>query len=211
MTEWTSSTVYVIDTNAEVPRRLDDLFSSVTIRALYFQRLDDCLEILGKGSRGCLLVDVNIEGCKPDQLFRNLAERKIRLPVIYLAQRPEVATAVDALKSGAFDFLEKPFHGQALLDSVQAALAMDQEEARQREQRRELWQRFDKLTPREREVLPLLVRGLPNRHIAEQLGLSTKTVEVHRNRIIRKTGARNLPELIRMAIRIDLLARLDAQ
>ncbi len=207
MANWTSPTVYVIDPDPLVRRGLTELFSSVSLPAAYFARLDTCLTGLENNNRGCLLIDAGVDGCQPAKLLPHLAQREIHLPVIYLAQRPEIATAVNALKAGAFDFLEKPFHGQALLDSVQAALAVDQKTTTERQQHLVFLERFDKLTPREREVLPLLIRGLSNRQIAEQLSLSPKTVEVHRNRIIRKTGAENPARLIRMAIRIGLLDR----
>ena len=211
MESWTNPTVFVIDPDPETVPRLEDLFSSVRIHAVYFRQVEACLERLGPESCGCIVADADSAQARELLLNSRLRETGARLPVIYLSSATDVDTAVALLKAGAMDLLEKPFHSQTLLDAVQEALALSQHQARRRRKQELLWRRFAELTPREWDVLPLMVLGRPNRAIAAALRVSEKTVEAHRNRILRKTGASNLSELIRLAIRVDLLGRLAGQ
>lgn len=199
------SMAYVIDPDAGVVTTLKELFSSVHIDAEYFNSADDCLARVNRSSRGCLIADAAAPGVDVATLQQRLDEGDIGLPVIFLSYTGDVATAVKALKCGAADFLEKPFNGQALLDAVHRAIEINSIEAHHKAVQRELWARFDLLTPREWEVILPMIKGCSNRAIAGELGISEKTVELYRSRIIRKTGATNLPELIQIAIRIDLL------
>lgn len=199
-------TVYVIDSDALIVATLRRLFSSVQIEAEYFNCADACLARITRCSRGCILADASTPELCAATLQHRLRENDIELPVIFLSKASDVATAVDALKRGAADFLEKPFNGQTLLDAVHRAIEIDQIAAADRAVRRALQNCFDALTAREWEVLVPMIKGSSNRMIAGELGLSKKTIEAHRARIMRKTGATNLAELIRMALRIDLLS-----
>lgn len=203
------SMAYVIDPDTSVVATLKELFSSVCIDAEYFSSADDCLARVNRYSRGCLIADVAAPGVDVATLQPRLDKESIGLPVIFLSYSGDVATAVKALKCGAADFLEKPFNGQTFLDAVHRAIKINQIGAHRKTVRRELRARFDPLTPREWDVVLPMIKGCSNRVIAEELGVSEKTVEVYRSRIMHKTGAANLPELIRIAIRIDLLGELN--
>ena len=145
----------------------------------------------------CLLLDVRMPGLSGLALFERLIERGLlqRLPVIFLTGHGDVPSAVDALKRGAFDFVEKPFSDNALVDRVLQALAQSGEAIARRAQDRLLQQRVQELTEREREVMQLIVRGLPNKLIADQLHISVRTVEVHRARVFDKMEVKSAVEL----------------
>lgn len=204
-----NSTVYVIDPDATVVAALKKLFASVHVHAEYFESAADCLACLDRTSRGCVIADATAPGVFADTFQQLLRREGIELPVIFLSNSGDVATAVKALKCGAADFLEKPFNGQVLLDTVHRAIDTNWRAAHERSSKLELRTRFDGLTPREWEVVLLMIKGCSNRRIAEELGISQKTVEVYRSRIMSKTRTANLPELIRIAIRIDLLGELN--
>lgn len=202
------STVYVVDPDPAVAATLKELFSSVYLEAEYFNSVGDCLMRVTRYSRGCILADAAALDVGVATFQHRLRKEDIELPVIFLSYSGDVATAVIALKCGAADFLEKPFNGQTLLDTVHRAIEIDRIEAHYRAERRKLRARFDTLTPREWEVVVPMIKGCSNRIIAGELGVSEKTIECYRSRIIRKIGAANLPELIWIAIRIDLLGEL---
>ena len=145
----------------------------------------------------CLLLDVRMPGLSGLALFERLIERGLlqRLPVIFLTGHGDVPSAVDALKRGAYDFVEKPFSDNALVDRVLQALALSGEAIARRAQDRLLQQRVQELTEREREVMQLIVRGLPNKLIADQLHISVRTVEVHRARVFDKMEVKSAVEL----------------
>lgn len=202
------SSVYVVDPDPIVVATLKELFSSVHIEAEYFNSADECLARVNRCSRGCIIADAAAPGACVATFQHRLREQGIELPVIFLSYSGDVATAVMALKSGAADFLEKPFNDQTLLDAVHRAIETDQIQAHHKARRQELRARFDALTPREWDVVVPMIKGCSNRMIAAELGLSEKTVELYRSRIMRKIGAAKLPELIRIAIRIDLLGEM---
>jgi len=153
----------------------------------------------------CLLLDVRVD----PGIQNDLRRQGIDLPVIVMAYRSDVATAVAAMKQGAMDFLEKPLNEQMLLDSVHHAVAEDQGRRRTRARREVLLSRFETLTGRELDILQLVAKGLSNREIAERLELSHKTVEVHRAKVMQKMGARTLSQLIQMAMALHILKPYD--
>lgn len=208
MTAKEQSIAYVIDPDPVAVAILKKLFFSVRIKAEYFNLADHCLARVNAKSRGCILADDSAPGVNVTTLQRRLRDKGVELPVIFLSYFGDVTTAVTALKYGAADFLEKPFNGQTLLDAVHQAIESNHTNAHHRAVKQKLRARFDALTPREWDVIPLMIKGCPNRRIAEKLGISEKTVEVYRARIMRKVGVANLPKLIRIAIRIDLLCEL---
>lgn len=203
------SSVYVVDPDPQVVATLKELFACVRIRAEYFDSARDCLARLNRYSRGCVIADAAAPHVHGAEFQQRLRDENIDLPVIILSFTGDVTAAVKALKNGAADFFEKPFNGQALLDAVHRAIEDDRVESHDRAVRWELRGRFDTLTPREWDVVVPMIKGCSNRLIAAQLGLSEKTVELHRSRIMRKVEVTKLTELIRIAIRIDLLAELD--
>ena len=202
------STVYVLDPDPTVVATLKELFACVRIKAEYFEAARECLERLNRYSRGCVIADAAAPDVCGAEFQQRLRDKGVELPVIFLSYAGDVATAVMALKNGAADFFEKPFNSQTLLDAVHRAIETDRIETHDKTVRWELRGRFDTLTPREWEVVVPMIKGCSNRAIATQLGVSEKTVELHRSRIMRKIGVAKLTELIRIAIRIDLLAEL---
>ncbi len=145
----------------------------------------------------CVLLDVRMPGMSGLALFERLLTQpwQAALPVIFLSGHADVPTAVDAVKRGAFDFCEKPFSDNALVDRVEQALAQSAQVIAQRRVRRDLQQRLDSLTERERDVMDLVVAGLPNKLVADQLQISVRTVEVHRSRVFDKMGVKSAVEL----------------
>jgi RNA polymerase sigma factor (sigma-70 family) len=133
-----------------------------------------------------------------------LAEKNIHIPVIFITAHGDIPMSVRAMKAGAVDFLTKPFREQDLLDAIQLALERDRATRRQEAELALLHEHFESLTPREREVLPLLVSGFPNKQIAAELGISVAAVKVHRSQLMRKMGANSLPGLVRMAEKLGI-------
>jgi two-component system response regulator DctR len=147
---------------------------------------------------GCIVLDVRMTGMSGIELFEQLLARDCPLPVIFLTGHGDIPLAVAALKQGAFDFVEKPFNDNELVDRVLRALALDAERASARRDAAELAARLAQLTIREREVMELIVAGLLNKVIADRLGIAVRTVEVHRARIFEKMGARSAVELVQI-------------
>ncbi len=193
-------TVFVVDDDAAMRASLRWLLESVGLRVETFASGRDFLERYENGQAGCLVLDLRMPDLSGLELQSELNRRAISLPVIIISGYGEVRTAVDALKAGAVDFLEKPFSEQVLLDRVWQAIKSDHAARRERAERAAFGENLRKLTPRERQVMDLVVAGKSNREIAEQLTLSPKTVEVHRAQVMKKTQAATLADLIRVAV-----------
>lgn len=153
---------------------------------------------------GCLLLDVRMPGMSGLELFEELARRHCALPVIFITGHGDVPMAVAALKKGAADFIEKPFSAEEMLKMVENCLARESEERKHRRARTDTAQRLTQLTTREREVLDLIIAGKLNKQIADVLGISIKTVEVHRARVMDKMGVSTLASLIRRVVSAEL-------
>jgi RNA polymerase sigma factor (sigma-70 family) len=197
--------VYILDAEVALRDALRRLVESVGLHARTFSEIDAFLTTYQPDYPGCLLLDIQIAGRAGTGAQEVLHEQNINLPVIIIAPRGDVATAVTAMKRGAMDFLEKPLNDQWLLDCVHHAVTEDRNRRRARAWQRMLQDRFATLTPREQNILQQLVYGLSNREIAEQLDLSRKTVEVHRAKVMQKMEARTLSQLIQMAMGLGLL------
>ena len=192
--------VFVIDDEAEVRQSLRFLIESVGLTVRTFSSAHEFLDGIDEDPFGCLVLDVRLPGMSGLQLLEELRRRGMHLPTIVLTGHPDVQVAVRALKVGAFDFLEKPLGDQPLLDLVNEAIARShrvREEWAERSRARTLVQA---LSPREREVLDLLVAGKANKEIADELGLSTRTIEGHRGRLIDKLQVGSIAEMVRLAI-----------
>jgi two-component system response regulator DctR len=198
--------VYIVDDEEVVRDALGWLLRSRRQLFEGFASAESFLEFLDRLPEGgmhwpncpsCLLLDVRMPGLSGLALFERLIERGLlqRLPVIFLTGHGDVPSAVDALKRGAYDFVEKPFSDNALVDRVLQALAQSGQAIARRAQDRLLLQRVQELTEREREVMQLIVRGLPNKLIADQLNISVRTVEVHRARVFEKMNVKSAVEL----------------
>ena len=195
----TDPKVYVVEDDPGVCDCLRHLLGSVNIPVETYARAEQFLETQNGGRAGCVVTDVCLPGMSGFDLQRALARRNIRLPVIMITGYGDVPAAVRAMKAGAIDFIEKPFSGQLLLDSIAYALKVDGQVRSAEAQREQLGERFARLTPRERQVMELVVAGRTNRSIASEFGVSEKTVEIHRGQVMTKMKAGGLAELVRMA------------
>jgi two-component system response regulator DctR len=196
--------VFIVDDDAGVREALAWLLRSRRLPSQSFDSADAFVEFLNHGSQpwqlsqpGCLLLDVRMPGMSGLALFEQLIERKLLdvLPVIFLTGHADVPTAVDSVKRGAFDFCEKPFSDNALVDRVEQALARSSETQKSLRSKQNLQHNLADLTERERDVMQLVVEGLPNKLIADQLDISVRTVEVHRARVFDKMNVKSAVEL----------------
>lgn len=198
------TTVFIVDDDEAVRDSLSFLMQSVGLQTELFDSADAFLRRPPSGRLGCLVLDIRMPGMSGLELQGLLAEHKIYLPVIFISGHADVPMAVRALKAGAFDFVEKPFNDQLLLDSVQRAIETDRRQHENEEQLAEWRERLESLTPREREVLSLVVDGAPNKVISATLGVSLKTVEAHRARVMDKLQAPSLSHLVRMSVALGV-------
>jgi len=192
--------VYLIDDDKDVRESLAVLLDAAGIQVQAFASGPEFLAVAPSLTSGCVLTDIHMPGMDGIELQRRLLILGVRLPLVMMTGQADVPTAIKALKAGAADFIEKPFKDQTLLDAIQAAIESGRRASRQRAEIAAIEERMKALTPREIEVLTKLVEGLPNKVIAHQLGMSPRTVEVHRGRIMDKTGAKSLSELVRMSL-----------
>jgi two-component system response regulator FixJ len=193
--------VHVVDDDDAVRDSLTLLLESAGFAVRTYSSATALLAAL-PGINGCILTDVRMPEMDGLALQRHLAEAGVRLPVIVMTGHGDVPIAVEALKTGASDFLEKPFDDSQLLAAVTNAIAASERTRDEVEAVADITRKLAILTPREREVLEKLVEGLPNKTIAYDLGSSPRTIEVHRARVMEKMGARSLPELARMTIAV---------
>jgi FixJ family two-component response regulator len=192
-------TVFIVDDDDAVRRFLSGLIESVELRVETFASARDFLEAYEPGRPGCLVLDVRMPGMSGLELQRALADRAIDLPVIVLTGHGNVQLAVHAMKAGAIDFVEKPFDNEMLLDRIQKAVAENVRAGSERIKWIEIAERMQLLTPREREVLDLVVAGQTNKGVARDLDISERTVEIHRANVMRKMQAKSLADLVKMA------------
>jgi two-component system response regulator FixJ len=192
--------VHVVDDDASVRDSLSLLLESAGCSVRSYDSAAGLLQALTDRAVGCVLTDVQMPGLNGLELQRRLGELGIRLPVIVMTGHADVPIAVEALKAGATDFLEKPFDDEQLLAAVNNAIALSQRASEEAAAVADILARLGTLTPREREVLDRLVAGQPNKTIAYDLGSSPRTVEVHRARVMEKMAARSLADLVRMTI-----------
>lgn len=197
------ATVYVVDDDAAMRDSLCWLLSSVSLKAKAFASADEFLREWDPNAPGCLLLDLRMPGLNGLELQERLVREGHHIPIIFLSGHGDVPTAVRAMQAGAVEFLTKPFSERFLLERVQAALEQDAQQRKQRRQTEVLRARYAVLTPREREVLHLVVAGKVNREIAEILSISQKTVELHRSNLMKKMHADSIPSLVAMCLSID--------
>lgn len=198
------SIVFVVDDYAPVRRALRSLIRSVGLQAQLFASPREFLDARRPEAPSCLILDVRLRGESGLDFQRQLAELGIHIPIIFISGHADVRMSVQAMKAGAVEFLTKTFRDQDMLDAIYQALDRDRRRRRQEAELTALKERFESLIPREREVLPLVVSGLLNKQIAAQMGISEAAVKVHRSQLIRKMGASSLPELVRMAQKLEI-------
>lgn len=198
-------TVYLVDDDADVLRSLELLVRSVGLPAQTFASARDFLAACPEDGSGCLVSDIRMPGMSGLDLQQALRERGNPIPVIFITGHGDVSMAVRAMRAGALDFIEKPFRDQDLLDRINQALTLSAERHAERSACAALKAAFATLTPREREVMERIVQGQANKVIAIELGLSERTVELHRARVMSKTGAHSLAELVSLVSRAQVL------
>jgi FixJ family two-component response regulator len=197
------ATVYVVDDDAAVRDSLRWLMDSVGLRVAEFASGEAFLKAITPQHPGCVVLDLRMPELGGLAVYQRLRQRGIELPVIVISGHGDVAVAVRALKSGVVDFIEKPFNDQELLDCVQQAMRRDSDHRQQQRRREELMTHYLTLTPRELDVLRLVVEGKANKAISADLGISLKTVETHRARVMEKMAAGSVSELVRMTLIIE--------
>ena len=196
--------VYVVDDDKSVCRALSRLFRSVGLEAKTFPSATAFIDYAPPDRSACLVLDVRLPGPSGFDLQSALSQARPDIPIVFLTGHGSVPMSVRAMKAGAVDFLEKPFNDQQLLDCVQRALERGQKERADRAERVELEHRLETLTPREREVLMLVVAGKPNKRIADDLQSAEKTIKVHRGRVMKKMQTKSVADLVRMTQKLDL-------
>jgi RNA polymerase sigma factor (sigma-70 family) len=199
--------VIVIDDDVSVREAVEDLFRSVGLRVESFGSTREFLQGEVPDSPGCIVLDVRLPGESGLEFQKALSKSHIHLPLIFISGHNDVPTSVQAMKSGAVDFLTKPLREQELLDAVQMGIERDRGRRQEAKLIAELRERLNSLTPREQELLPLVIAGRPNKEIAAQLKLSEMTVKVHRSQITRKMRAKSLIDLAKMADKLGVPSR----
>jgi FixJ family two-component response regulator len=201
--------VFVIDDDRMIRDSLQSLIKSVGLRVETFASAQDFLGSKRPDAAACLVLDVRMPGISGLDLQLKLRDGGILLPIIFITGHGDIPMSVRAMKEGAYEFLTKPVRGQDLLDAVQKALAKDRTLRHERREASEIREKFESLTPREREVLELVVAGLLNKQIADQLGMSELTVKTHRAHVMEKTQAESLAHLVRMSEKLKSAARKE--
>jgi RNA polymerase sigma factor (sigma-70 family) len=198
----TPPVVFVVDDDPAVRGFLSKLVESVGLGCESYASADDFMHHVDRDQCGCAILDVRLPGSSGLDAQQFMTEHGIPLPVIFVTGYADVAMTVRAMKAGAVDVFVKPINSQDLLDSVHRAIEIDLRRLETSQDRRRLERLQSTLTPREREVMALVVTGLPNKHVAEKLGTTLKTIKTHRARVMRKMQAESLAELVRMADRL---------
>jgi len=207
----TTTTVFVLDDDEAVRDALGALFESCGHHVRTYGSGESFLADLGADFAGCVVLDVRMPGLSGLELQQQLASMKISLPVIIVTGHGDLPMAVKAMKAGAVDFIEKPFDDEVILESVREALARGAKMRTESASTEALKANLERLTAREREVLEQVAFGHPNKVIAHNLGISSRTVEIHRARVIEKLQARNLAHLVRMAIAAGIVCVRDVE
>jgi two-component system, LuxR family, response regulator FixJ len=196
-------TVFIVDDDSGVRSSIRVLMKSVGLAASAFASAKEFLESYHAMQPGCLVLDIRMPGMSGLELQEELNKRGAVIPVIFVTGHADVPMAVEAMRHGAFDFLQKPLRDQELVDRVQKALARDRETRDELKEHGRIRARVASLTPREKEVLDLLTLGKANKSMAQDLGLSQRTVEIHRAHVMEKMGAKSVAQLVRMVMDLE--------
>lgn len=199
-----SPTVFVVDDDEAARDSLRWLISSVNLEVETFSSAQEFLDTIDPRRVGCLLLDMRMPGMSGLALLTKLRESDVNIPVVFLTGHGDVPMAVRALKAGALDFLEKPYNDQVLLDCIHNALEHSARIHQTHDERRKIEDLYATLTPREQEVMKMVVKGLANKQVSNNLAISIKTVETHRARIMEKMRADSVSHLVRAAVALEL-------
>ncbi len=197
------SLVYIVDDDPAIRDALGLLLETVEIASKTFASGAELLESVEPDSRGCVLLDIRMPGIGGMETHEQLKASNCQMPVIFLTGHGDVPMAVEALQQGACNFIQKPFRDQEIIDAITSALHDDQSRHEQLAEQESTRRAHQRLTPREKQVMQHVVAGAANKVIAMDLGLSQRTVEVHRARVMEKMGARSLAELVKMSLTLD--------
>jgi FixJ family two-component response regulator len=197
-------TVFIIDDDASVRESIHDLVESVSLRAESFATAQGFLSSERRDGPSCLVLDVRLPDTSGLDLQQELSRAGVKIPIIFITGHADIPMTVKAMKSGAVEFLTKPFREQDLLDAIHRALRCDRGVREKQKQLAELQKRYSSLSARECEVISLVVSGLLNKQIAAELGSSETTVKIQRGRVMQKMQAKSLPDLVRMADRLKI-------
>jgi FixJ family two-component response regulator len=204
MTMSCASTVFIIDDDANLRASIQDLLESVGLRSESFGTAEEFLRSERPDAPSCLVLDVRLPGVNGLDFQRRLADTGIQIPIIFVTGHGDIPMTVKAMKSGAVEFLTKPFQDRDLLGAIRQALERDRATRQQQSDLAELRERYEALTAREREVMGLVVSGMLNKQIAAELGTSEVTVKIQRGRAMRKMKAGSVAELVRMVANLQL-------
>jgi len=200
MTSNTNSSIYLIDDDQAVRESLTLYLESKGLTVVSYSSAQDFLESYDKNSPGCLLLDIRMPGMNGLDLQEYLTQKELAIPIIFITGHGDISMAAQAFKGGAIDFLEKPFENEGLLKSIGQALSKDTENRQKSIVRGKAIKHYEKLTPRERDVMTRVVAGYHNKDIAKELEISHRTVEIHRHRVMEKMEAKTLSHLISLAV-----------
>jgi len=200
MSDQTTPTVFIVDDDQAIRYAMQALMESVGLPYEIFHSADQFLEVFSLEKAGCLVLDIRMPGLGGLELQEQLLEKGSTLPIIFITGHGDVPMAVEAMQKGAVDFIQKPFRDQELLDRISEAMRSDQSMRAELDEKSAIMVRLKTLTNREQEVMNLVVTGKPNKVIAYELGVSQRTVEIHRARVMEKMEASSLADLVRMFI-----------
>ena len=198
------TTVFIVDDDDAVRGSLRLLLKSAGLPSVVLSSAQEFLGLWHPEQPGCLILDVRMPSMSGIELQTELNRRGAIIPVIFISGHGDIPMAVEAIQHGAFDFLSKPFRDQDLIDRVQRAISLDAQNRKALTEKETLRSRYDSLTPREQEVLLLVTQGKANKVMAGDLGVSQRTVEIHRARVMEKMGAASLAQLVRMTIDLEI-------